>query len=189
MPHSSSKAQALALSIGLILTMIALTTASVPLYRMFCQKTGYGGTVQVSPQPLGRIEPRLFRVQFNADLDPNLPWKFYPSQKEVIAQAGVPTLAFYTVKNTSSQPLIGIASYNVTPDQAGVYFHKIACFCFQEQYIPPYAEYEMPVQFFIDSDIVDNQDLKDLKVITLSYKFYLSKNFSWKELEPHSKGH
>lgn len=170
-------------AIGLLLTMIALTVASVPLYRMFCQQTGYGGTVQISSQPSGRVENRLFEIEFNADLDSALPWEFRPLQQRITVQAGVPALAFYRIRNLSSKPLIGIAAYNVTPDRAGQYFHKLACFCFSEQYIPPYADYEMPVQFFIDADIVDNKNLDTLKRITLSYKFYLSKNFKWKDLE------
>lgn len=175
--------QSLIMVLGLLLTMIGLTVASVPLYRMFCQKTGYGGTVQISAQPSGRIEQRLFEIEFNADLDPALPWEFKPLQQRIIVQAGVPALAFYRIRNLSAQPLMGVAAYNVTPDRAGQYFHKIACFCFSEQYIPPYADFEMPVQFFIDADIVDNPDLNSLKRITLSYKFYLSKNFRWKDLE------
>lgn len=183
MVQSKSAQHTLVVVIGLLLFMVALTCASVPLYRMFCQKTGYGGTIQISERPSGRIENRFFRIQFNADVDPHLPWEFHPLQKEILVQAGIPALAFYKVRNKTNMPLIGIAAYNVTPDRAGLYFHKIECFCFNEQYIGPGAEYEMPVQFFIDAGVVDNTDLKDLDVITLSYKFYLSKNFVWKDLE------
>ena len=173
--------------IGILSFMIALTCASVPLYRMFCQQTGYGGTPKIVTEANPRTEDRMFRIEFNADIDRDLPWEFIPSQPYVYVQAGVPALAFYKIRNKTSKPMVGIAAYNVTPDKAGQYFHKIACFCFNEQIIPPGEVFEMPVQFYIDADIVDNPDLNDLKRITLSYTFYKNSNFDWDSWQ-HYKG-
>ena len=178
---SKKRTHTLALALGLLAFMVALTCASVPLYRLFCQRTGYGGTPRIVTTPNPRVEPRMFRIEFNADCDRNLPWEFQPSQPFVIVKAGVPALAFYKIRNTTTKPMVGIAAYNVTPDKAGQYFHKIACFCFSEQVIPPGETFEMPVQFYIDADIVDNHDLRDVTRITLSYTFYQDVNFDWSQ--------
>lgn len=161
--------------------MIALTAASVPLYRLFCQRTGYGGTPKIVTEVNPRVAERMFRIEFNADVDRNLPWSFHPSQSYVLVKAGVPALAFYKIRNNTQKAMTGIAAYNVTPDKAGKYFHKIACFCFDEQVIKPGETYEMPVQFYIDADIVDDTNLSDVTHITLSYTFYEDKNFDWKK--------
>ncbi len=161
--------------------MVALTAASVPLYRLFCQQTGYGGTPRIVTTANPRVENRMFRIEFNADLSRDLPWEFSPSQRFILVKSGVPALAFYKIRNVSNAPITGIAAYNVTPDKAGQYFHKIACFCFAEQVINPGETYEMPVQFYIDADIVDNHDLDDVRRITLSYTFYEEKTFDWKK--------
>lgn len=152
--------------------MFALAFGSVPLYRLFCQKTGYGGTLQLATERPSRIENRLLTIRFNADVHRDLPWEFKPLQSSIKVYAGETGLAFYRVKNLSSQPLTGIAIYNVTPDKAGAYFNKIHCFCFEEQIIKPHEEVDMPVQFFIDPDIVGNPDCRDIKTITLSYTFF-----------------
>ncbi len=152
------KDQSFALILGIIVfTMLCLAYASVPIYKIFCQKTGYGGTTQV------------------ADYIPdvNLPWQFIPSQHEVQLKIGEVGLAFYEAKNTQSYPITGMATYNVTPDRAGLYFHKVHCFCFEEQTLEPGEQVKMPLQFFIDPKIADDPQLKDVKTINLSYTFFI----------------
>lgn len=166
-----------ALAIGVVVFMLCLSFASVPLYRIFCQKTGYGGTPKIVSDFNFQKTNREFIVQFNADVNRGLPWRFKPSQHEIKVTAGEPALAFYRVKNLSDIPLVGIASYNVTPDKIAPYFSKIKCFCFEEQRINPGEEVDMPVQFYIDPDVIKETDLKDIKVMTLSYTFFEAKDF------------
>ncbi len=162
--------------LALFLMMSLLAFASVPLYRIFCQKTGYGGTPRIVYQNANKVVDRLIKVRFNATVQKDLPWKFKPLQNEVTVYAGETGLAFYQVKNTSSEPLIGIATYNVTPDKAGLYFNKIECFCFEEQILPPGQVIDMPVQFFIDPEIINDENLKEVTTITLSYTFFHAKD-------------
>lgn len=161
-----------------IFAMVGLSFAAVPLYKIFCQVTGFGGTPKVTLDLPNRIEEgREIRITFNADLSWKLPWKFIPQQTEVTVKAGELGLAFYKLVNHADKPVKGIAVYNVTPDKAGPYFNKVACFCFEEQYILPHEELDMPVQFFIDPDIVKDPNLKDVKTVTLSYTFYPVEDF------------
>ncbi|MGB0934757.1 MAG: cytochrome c oxidase assembly protein [Alphaproteobacteria bacterium] len=156
--------------------MVCLTFASVPLYRIFCQQTGFGGTTKVAFAPTGDIRDRTVRIQFNADVNYTLPWRFTPLQKEVTVKLGEAGLAFYQAENIGSEPLVGMAVYNVTPQKAGIYFNKVECFCFQEQRLEPGQTMDMPVQFFIDAELDDDENLDDIKVITLSYTFYKQKD-------------
>ena len=159
--------------IGVAVAMLGLSFAAVPLYKLFCAKTGFAGTPQIGIIAGTRIEKgRVIRVQFNADVHNDLPWKFKPLQHEISINPGQMGLAFYEVQNVSNHPITGMASYNVTPDKAAIYFNKVSCFCFEEQKISPGDPISMPIQFFIDPDIVKDPDLKDLKVITLSYTFF-----------------
>lgn len=152
--------------------MLAMAYASVPLYRLFCQKTGYGGTTQVAKDPSTKVVDRVITVRFNADVHRDLPWHFRPLQTEIKVKIGENALAYYESENRSDKPISGMATYNVTPDKAGIYFNKIACFCFEEQVLSPQEKVEMPVQFFIDPDFADDPDLKDVHTITLSYTFF-----------------
>jgi len=158
--------------IGLIILMLGLAFASVPLYRIFCQKTGFGGTTQQSAVLPKVILNREITIRFNADVNKNLPWIFQPLQREIKVKVGEQGLAFYRVKNLSNHPLIGMATYNVTPDKAGPYFTKVECFCFIEQRLEPGEDVEMPVTFFVDPAINEDPTLKDVKTITLSYTFF-----------------
>ena len=152
--------------------MLGLTAAAVPLYRLFCQVTGYGGTTQVAealpPEPLAQT----IKVRFNADVDPDLPWSFRPLQREVEVRIGEQHLAFYRARNHSDRAVVGQAVYNVTPFKSGPYFDKIACFCFEEQRLAPGEEVDMPVSFFVDPAILDDPNTRDLTTITLSYTFF-----------------
>jgi cytochrome c oxidase assembly protein subunit 11 len=157
---------------GVVATMLAMAYASVPLYRLFCQKTGYGGTTQVAKTQSTKVVEREITVRFNADTHRNLPWHFRPLQTQIKVKIGENALAFYESENWSDQPICGMATYNVTPDKAGIYFNKISCFCFEEQVLSPQQRVEMPVQFFIDPDFDNDPDLKDVNTITLSYTFF-----------------
>lgn len=152
--------------------MLAMAYASVPIYRIFCQKTGYGGTTQVAAAPSSQVCNRVIHVRFNADVHRDLPWYFKPLQTQISVKVGENALAFYESRNNSKEPVLGMATYNVTPDKAGIYFQKIACFCFEEQILQPGQHVTMPVQFFIDPEIMRDPSLDDVKTITLSYTFF-----------------
>jgi cytochrome c oxidase assembly protein subunit 11 len=160
------------LCIALVGSMIAAAYASVPLYRLFCQLTGYGGTVQRAERaPLNPIG-RLMTVEFDANTGPGLPWTFVPVQRRLTLKIGEEGLAHYRVANNSARPITGSAVFNVTPPLAGQYFNKIQCFCFVEQTLQPGQSLDMPVVFFIDPQIAADKDLATLETITLSYTFY-----------------
>lgn len=152
--------------------MLSLTYASVPLYALFCQVTGYGGTTQVADGPSTRTLDRIITVRFDANVNPGLDWEFAPVQREVKSRVGETTLAFYRATNLSSRDVVGRAVFNVTPDKAGVFFDKIACFCFDEQTLKAGQTVEMPLSFFIDPEIADDHNLDDVTEITLSYTFF-----------------
>ena len=155
-----------------VLIMVCLTFASVPLYRMFCQATGYGGTARIFVQPSKIQGKKTFTISFNADVNPELPWKFSPEKKHMQLLTGENKLAFYNAENLSNKPIVGMASYNVTPELAGKYFNKVQCFCFERQLLKPHQKVLMPVLFFIDPEIENDENLKDIQEITLSYNFY-----------------
>lgn len=152
--------------------MLALTFASSALFRMFCEKTGHGGTTQVALIMPTRIENRVITIRFNADTNPHLPWEFKPLQQEIKVKAGEIGLAFYQGKNFSPHHSVGMATYNVTPHKAGIYFNKVECFCFLEQHLEGNQETTFPVQFFINPDIVKDSTMNDVETITLSYTFF-----------------
>ena len=152
--------------------MIGLAFAAVPLYRIFCQRTGYGGTTQVAVKFPDRIADRVLTIRFNANVGRGLPWSFTPLQKEVRVRAGEQAFAVYHVRNTSDKPMVGMATYNVTPDKAGPYFQKVECFCFLEQHLNAHQSIDMPLLFFIDPAIDDDPSLKDVETLTLSYTFF-----------------
>ncbi len=159
---------------GLVLGMVALTFASVPLYRIFCQVTGYGGTTQrVAAAPgADAAGGKTILVRFDANVSPALPWKFQPVQREIRVKIGEQSLAFYRATNASNDTVTGTATYNVTPESTGSFFGKIACFCFTEQTLEPGQTVDMPVSFYIDPAIVSDESTKQVQEITLSYTFY-----------------
>jgi cytochrome c oxidase assembly protein subunit 11 len=159
----------------LVAGMIGLSFAAVPLYRIFCQVTGYGGTVQRAEAAPGAVAGRVMTVRFNADTDPGIPWRFEPKQIEVKVRVGEPTLAYYRATNLAQETVIGQAVFNVTPLKAGVYFDKIQCFCFTQQRLEPGQSQDMPVTFFVNPDILKDRNLDDVNTITLSYTFYRNK--------------
>ena len=164
------------LAVSAIVGMLGLTAAAVPLYRLFCAVTGYGGTTQVADALPDEPLTRTIKVRFNADVDPALPWSFRPVEREVEVRIGEQRLAFYRAINEADRPIVGQAVYNVTPFKAGPYFSKIACFCFDEQRLEPGQEVDMPVSFFVDPAILDDPNTRDLTAITLSYTFFIQED-------------
>lgn len=158
---------------AIILGMTGLTATSVPLYRLFCQVTGYGGTTQVADSNTLDVLDQSIRIRFDAGIGDDLPWHFRPVQREIDVKIGEENLAFYQATNMSDRPIVGSAAFNVTPHKVGPYFAKIACFCFSEQVLQPGEQVDMPVSFFVDPSILDDENTRDLKTITLSYTFFM----------------
>ncbi|GAA5908738.1 hypothetical protein JCM6882_008191 [Rhodosporidiobolus microsporus] len=190
--HYARRNRSLALySAAAVFVVGGLSYLAVPMYRVFCSTTGYGGTPQTdntkySPERLvARTDlAHRIRVHFNADSSDSLPWSFEPQQKEVRVLPGETALAFYTATNHSDEDIIGIATYNVTPANIAPYFAKVECFCFEEQRILAGGEVDLPVFFFIDQDYVDDPDMRDVKEVTLSYTFFRARRDSYGNLVP-----
>jgi len=153
-------------------TMGAATWAAVPLYRMFCQVTGFGGTPMRAEKAPDTILDQTITVRFDANVTPGMPWEFQPEQRTMTLRLGENALAFYKAHNTSDAAVKGTASFNVSPDLAGAYFSKIECFCFTEQTLAAGETVDMPVSFFVDPSILKDRDAAGIKEITLSYTFY-----------------
>lgn len=154
--------------------MSAVTAASPTLYRIFCQVTGYGGTTQRAAKASDTVIDRVINVRFDANVSPNLPWKFEPVVNTIDVKIGDNAIAFFRATNLSDKPLKGTAAFNVSPDAVGIYFNKIECFCFKEQTLQPGQTVELPVTFFIDPEMAKDRDTANLSYITLSYVFYPS---------------
>jgi len=159
-------------TLGAACCMAALSFASVPLYRAICRVTGWGGTTQRAAENASQVYDREITVQFNADVDPHIPWAFKPDLWQLQVKVGADALVSYSAENKGKIPISGTAVYNVAPLKAGKYFNKTQCFCFQEQILQPGQKVHMPVAFFIDPRIMEDRELKDLRIITLSYTFY-----------------
>jgi cytochrome c oxidase assembly protein subunit 11 len=154
------------------LGMVGLAYASVPLYRLFCQATGYAGTPQRATQTSATTLDKTIAVRFDSNVAPGLAWTFEPAVRTMDIKIGENTLAFYRAHNRSDRPTTGTASFNVTPEGAGAYFVKVECFCFTEQRLEPGQTVDMPVSFYIDPAIVQDKDARMISEITLSYTFY-----------------
>ena len=157
---------------AIALGMFLLAFAAVPLYRLFCQTTGFGGTPQQVSELSHSVGKRYITVRFDANTDKRLPWSFKPQQDKFTLRTGEHGLVFYEAENLSDQPLIGMATFNVTPNQAGTYFHKIHCFCFAEQRLEAGQKAILPVSFYIDPAIENERSLAGVDTITLSYTFF-----------------
>jgi cytochrome c oxidase assembly protein subunit 11 len=155
------------------IAMLALAFASVPLYRMFCQATGYGGTPKAAVQASQSILDRTVTVRFDASVSPGLAWTVEPVEATKTVRFGETTTASYRATNTSDHVLVGTSSFNVTPDQTGSYFNKLACFCFTEQRLEPGQTVDMAVQFFVDPEMIKDKDTAHIGLITLSYTFFV----------------
>jgi cytochrome c oxidase assembly protein subunit 11 len=172
MPNPRRNRRVALISLGVFAAMIGLTYASVPLYRLFCQATGFGGTTQRVAAAPGRKSERTVTVRFDSNTSSNLPWSFTPAQLEQTVKLGEQSMAFYRVTNSSDRETAGTAVFNVTPPQAGAYFDKIECFCFTRQTLNAHSSAELPVVYFIDPAILDDPEVKAIDTITLSYTFY-----------------
>ena len=158
--------------VGVVVFMGIMAYASVPFYDWFCRVTGFGGETNVASQGSDVILDREIKVRFDASLERGMPWEFKPLQREVSLRIGETGLAFYEAYNPTDRPVAGTASYNVAPYSAGYYFTKIECFCFTEQVLQPGERVQMPVTFFVDPEIMEDEEGKLLKTITLSYTFH-----------------
>ncbi|HKY94391.1 MAG TPA: cytochrome c oxidase assembly protein [Kiloniellales bacterium] len=152
--------------------MVALAFAAVPLYRLFCQLTGYGGTTQVSASAPAAISDREIVVRLDANVHPGLPWAFQPEVRQVKLKVGEQGLVFYQARNLAKVATAGVATFNVTPLQAGQYFNKVQCFCFDEQRLEPGAAVDMGVSFFVDPAMLADPEMDGVHTITLSYTFF-----------------
>ena len=157
---------------GVVAGMVGLSFAAVPLYRIFCQTTGYGGVPQQAEAAPGTVLDRTITVRFDANVDRKLPWTFEPVQRVMDVKIGESNLAFFRATNNTDEPVTGSAGFNVAPGIAGRYFTKIECFCFTKQRLAAGESIEMPVTFFVDPKIVDDESAKNISEITLSYTFY-----------------
>ncbi len=158
--------------------MLGASFAAVPLYDLFCRTTGYGGTTMVASRAPDQVSSRVFKIRFDANVAAGLGWRFEPEVGEISIRAGEVKTVSYTLRNIRNETSIGIASYNVTPEQTGAYFNKIACFCFTEQTLAAGASRTEEVVFFIDPDISKNKELDAIHTITLSYTFFPAKSGS-----------
>lgn len=158
--------------VGVVVTMASLSFAAVPFYSWFCRVTGFGGTTGVATAAPDEVLDQTVIVRFDASTEKGMPWVFKPMQREMVVRIGENAMAFYEAYNPSSRTVAGTASYNVTPDAAGGYFDKIACFCFTEQVLKPGERVEMPVNFFVDPEMLKDPEGQFVKEITLSYTFF-----------------
>jgi len=161
---------------GVAAGMFGMAYAAVPLYQLFCQVTGYGGTTQRAEQAPDHTIERWMTVSFNADVSPDLPWDFRPAERSVRVKVGEPMLIHYTAENRGREPIVGTATFNVTPSKVGPYFNKLECFCFTEQLLKPGEKVEMPVTFFLDPDLVKDKHMNGIAAVTLSYSFFRAKS-------------
>lgn len=153
-------------------SMIGAAYAAVPLYQLFCQVTGYGGTTQRADASSDVVIDRKITVRFDGNVNPALHWRFKPEQKTVTLKMGETAQIAYVATNKSSTSSVGTSVFNVTPNDAGAYFNKIQCFCFTEQKLQGGESVEMPVVFFVDPEMDKDPNLRHVKEITLSYTFY-----------------
>ena len=171
--YISDKNNRVAMSLlTLVFAMLLLAYASVPLYNLFCKVTGFGGTPNITQIESDYVLDKTIEVRFDANVSSDLNWDFYPERKTFDLKIGADYTANYIAKNNSDTAISGTASFNVSPDDAGKYFSKLECFCFNEQSLKPGEEKVMPINFYIDPEIVNDKFIGDLSEITLSYTFY-----------------
>lgn len=157
---------------GVVAGMVGVSFAAVPLYDLFCRVTGFGGTPMVDGRQAPGAGDFAVTVRFNANTQPNLPWRFEPAQPSVELRVGEEGMGFYRARNLSERPATGVSTYNVTPEVVGKYFHKTACFCFEEQTLAPGQEVDMPLTFWVDPRIATDPNTRGIRTITVSYTFF-----------------
>lgn len=166
------KTKTLAQTVGVVVLMGGLAWASVPFYDWFCRVTGFGGTTAVADAGSDVVLDETITIRFDASIERDMPWQFKPMVREMEIRIGETGLAFYEAYNPTDHAVAGSAAYNVTPYEAGGFFTKIDCFCFEEQVLQPGERVQMPVTFYVDPEIVTDRDAKYVHHITLSYTFY-----------------
>lgn len=174
-PRQPIRVSAPVLAVLLVLVsvgMFGMAFASVPLYRAFCQVTGFGGTTQKAEALPGTILDRAVTVRFTAQVAPGLPWEFAPEVPQVTAKLGQGVLVNFHAENLSGMRTGGNAVFNVAPDKAGLYFNKVQCFCFTEQFLNPHERVTMPVYFYVDPKLASAREAEDVDTITLAYTFF-----------------
>ncbi len=172
MTHTDNHGKTVLKLVSVVVFMGGLAWASVPLYDWFCRVTGFGGTPSTSTVASDEILDQTIKVRFDASLERDMPWHFTPVEREMEIRIGETGLAFYEAYNPTDRPVAGTAAFNVFPFEAGGFFTKIACFCFEEQVLQPGERVMMPVTFYVDPEIVEDRDAKYTHSITLSYTFY-----------------
>lgn len=155
-----------------VFAMVGLSFAAVPLYSLFCKVTGYDGTVQISQVLPDKVLDRAMTIKFDAGVARGMPWHFAPEQREITLKIGERGLIAYSAKNLTGEPVTGTAVYNVMPLKVGKYFHKVQCFCFNEQSLGPGEEASLPVMFYVDPALDEDPGMADVTAITLSYTFF-----------------
>ncbi len=171
-PNLQGPKRTAAQAAGVVFIMGSLAWASVPFYDWFCRVTGFGGATNVVAEGSDVVLDQTITIRFDASLERDMPWTFKPEVREMEIRIGETGLAFYEAHNPLDVPIAGTASYNVTPYEAGAFFDKIHCFCFEEQILQPGETVMMPVNFFVDPAIVDDREGQYVHTITLSYTFY-----------------
>lgn len=169
--------------IAVVFGMVGMSYAAVPLYRAFCQVTGFGGTTQRAEAGASEVLDRNITVRFDGTVAEGMPWRFKPEQISQTLKVGESGLAFFEAENLSDKPITGRATFNVSPAKAGIYFKKIECFCFTEQVLQPGEKVDMPVTYFVDPSIAKDSNLDEVQTITLAYTF-----FRWDDEEPAKGG-
>jgi cytochrome c oxidase assembly protein subunit 11 len=170
--HSRRNGATVVLLVSVVTGMIGLSFASVPLYRLFCAATGYGGTTQRAETAPTRIAAGLITVRFDAQVAPGLDWEFRPLERAVAVHPGAQNQVFFRAVNHTAAPVTAQAVYNVTPNKAGIYFDKLQCFCFNSQTLAPGQSVDMGVVFFVDPDIMTDPSTSEVRSITLSYTMF-----------------
>ena len=169
-----------------VAVMSGLVAASVPLYRLFCAATGYGGTTERASAAPADIAKTVVTVRFNTEIDSGLAWEFRPLVDAVQVHPGEQKQVFFRAKNLSNQGITGRAVYNVTPTKVGIYFDKLQCFCFNAQYLAPGESKDMGVVFFVDPDLLKDPDTNDVRTITLSYSMFKAAEQQTEKPRPNS---
>ena len=170
--HSRRNGATVVLLVSVVTGMVGLSFASVPLYRLFCAATGYGGTTQRAETAPTRIAAGLITVRFDAQVAPALDWEFRPLERAVAVHPGAQNQVFFRAVNRTAAPVTAQAVYNVTPNKAGIYFDKLQCFCFNSQTLAPGQSVDMGVVFFVDPDIMTDPSTSEVRSITLSYTMF-----------------
>lgn len=190
LPRRSNRRVAF-IALSMALLMLGLGYASVPLYRMFCQVTGYGGTTQRADEAKAagvQVTDKTMSIRFDANVERGMPWQFKPLQRTDTVTIGERDMALFWAKNDSDKVITGTASFNVEPEQAARYFNKIQCFCFTEQTLQPGEAVKMPVIYYVDPAILNDPDNKDVEQITLSYTFHVTSISDAKTLDHSQTG-